>query len=1493
MPETPKGRGNVPVPEPVPNPSMDWMKTTNNKKKKKDPPTNEPHAKRTRIDTIVGVAHAIPSNNRTESLLDPLHQALEEVHAIYSFYYLLLRQPQSRVLMQYTRSLALETGETEGEESVLLLYKTYLGIVQSLVAADATWNIAIRNVYMLGSNEILQNSPLNTLFADIMDTSYQVDAPLTRKESLEKWITEYMADPYIGEGGVPNSHVYTWSNLIKEEMRPDLGRIAQKYMDLIYFIDPSFPATKRALLPSHGAAQRILDDPQRLARVAYPAPKIIPADYGVIQENVFTALIAEIAASVIESKSTDLVRSEQLLKLLNVMPIEFVIRVMLDNPGLTLDKQNETLFKNVLRTRLGSTENPDAVYGPIEGRLERILDRVKTVYYLDPNDIWSNWAQVRNNKGVGPYEYQWSIIIPLLAAELRETNEQGVIQTMVNFLRGAYLACDPGTGKTLIALVILVLGNLITGNTNPTMIVLPPALVDEWIDAWKKFFKHQTRYQFPLFIYDHYAAKLVETPGHGLVAEEPIIINERQTFPRKFPPNAIIIVKRKIMEKFSVRYYDRESTEEKLSIKDYITQHKQQTDPVKNKMIDLLKVPWQRVIVDESHTFNNPTTLAFEGLYNIIETPEERPFVYLLSGTPVVYNVIDLTSQFRLMGFKLSNRVEFTEAIETDIRAKINQNQAKGKDPTVVPDAIDAMFIALDNEPAVPEAMASVPNRSNVPLWDQVGDMMKQVDSKVRSQVLDMIHQVEFDIFFEPDNKGNYFLNKEKLFGYFFQLFVDDTPMYQRGAAPEQQDIKIASISMTDDALKNPDRCLFDMLYPFMSVESTRGYNLPLETRRASPFQLHTEWLGTLDNDADNAPDTGDTVVDLADELFGRYVFYDQWKNQFIHSTLVPKYSLNEYLAPFTFALKDKANQVAPKPQKRTYDLKPAVRDNEDVVEDDDEEPLDIAAEDSEEEGENEAEQPVPIEPQKNYFIQDGRNYNRVLKLLASRGLAPPPALKHDRFREVIQILDPVMALTVLDANVTLPNLYKHIAPQHIRDIQMMLAYDWRLVNNRLYMLIIVAALRTALAIIEGRTKEYMPVRGIRQLLYRFWYVLGEDRLIDIAEVLIKNNQNLFDPVLYLVEQQASVFNLAPKKDPKLPHIAKFKPALSNPGTNTDNERIKDVLKNSHVMARFANEAEWYERTLAGQTLAQVKLILGGAYVIKGTPNDDKVIIYAHSDNLLSYIGILLDVYNVAKPYLLDNKTKLKELVKTAPGPGHFYVHAKSAYAGIENELISYFKFMPSVRILLITYNKGGVGLNLQVANHEIMLTSSLRYTEVRQARDRVYRNNQKKQVYIWNMLMAIHDDPGFHIPDPYTPPQAVKIQDGDFLIRYGTEDKPMTWYKEIVEKTWWHHVMYAIASRQANQGRQNREPTDPGQRADAIVIWNRKLSNIYHLFIKKRILPAHQLVTEAREQWQSAHSQFYPVHHLGNAVNTEQIQRLAFARAVFQHEVSVLLDLA
>jgi len=480
---------------------------------------------------------------------------------------------------------------------------------------------------------------------------------------------------------------------------------------------------------------------------------------------------------------------------------------------------------------------------------------------------------------------------------------------------------------------------------------------------------------------------------------------------------------------------------------------------------------------------------------------------------------------------------------------------------------------------------------------------------------------------------------------------------------------------------------------------------------------------------------------------------------------------------------------------------------------------------------------------------------------------------------------------------------------QYIRDIQMAIGYDWRLINKKLYNQLIMAAIRTAYAMEHKWIKEFMPVNGVKQPLYRMWYTMGIDRLLQIADILIRHEHEVFTPLLYLAEQEGSIMNMAKdsevaRTDKTVKTIDKFKPVLEDKENGGHVKRIHEQL--DIEIKIFPSWAEWTDGkrgTLIGNAIKLVK----DALTPSETNNpDDKLIVYANNDDLLSYFGLILQFSLQILPFKINsrkrfdekNKGTVADLSKKDPSiEGRaFYVHAKSAYIGVESALISYFKYVPNVRVLLITYNKGGMGLNLQVANREIFLTSSQHYTEQRQARDRVYRNNQKKPVFIHHMAMAIEDIPIYHPLRPGVKTAIVKgepklpgqIQEMKLRFDWMKNEKNIHWrpneqdlfgnvlpYNEM-----WHHSMYFIASEIIALFQEFGESN-----------W-KNIKEVYDYVSQNPLMSAHQLVTKARTQWQLAHRQFYPLHSYHNAANPQQTQNMAFKQALFEHRLSVLLAL-
>lgn len=116
--------------------------------------------------------------------------------------------------------------------------------------------------------------------------------------------------------------------------------------------------------------------------------------------------------------------------------------------------------------------------------------------------------------------------------------------------------------------------------------------------------------------------------------------------------------------------------------------------------------------------------------------------------------------------------------------------------------------------------------------------------------------------------------------------------------------------------------------------------------------------------------------------------------------------------------------------------------------------------------------------------------------------------------------------------------------------------------------------------------------------------------------------------------------------------------------------------------------------------------------IVNATPSDDKILIFSQWEHSLSLLGKYLDENNIT--HLEYN--------------GQIGIDDK-------NRVLKKFKDT-SAKVLLVTLTSGGVGLNLNFANHVIIMDSWWNPALEEQAIDRVYRIGQKKKVDVHRLYM-------------------------------------------------------------------------------------------------------------------------------------------------------------
>jgi SNF2 family DNA or RNA helicase len=164
-------------------------------------------------------------------------------------------------------------------------------------------------------------------------------------------------------------------------------------------------------------------------------------------------------------------------------------------------------------------------------------------------------------------------------------------------VRGGIIADEMGLGKT-----ILMLACIRCNFQANTLIVLPPALVDQWMNIFQRFMGHQP------FLYRGQKAKKITLSE---LSKKPIVVTTYGMI--------------------SIRY-DKEQ------------------NPIVNK---LHKVEWGRVIYDEAHHVRNLKTSVHKGACKIKST-----ITWMVTGTPINNRITDLYALCKVMGLPMTPNKE-------------------------------------------------------------------------------------------------------------------------------------------------------------------------------------------------------------------------------------------------------------------------------------------------------------------------------------------------------------------------------------------------------------------------------------------------------------------------------------------------------------------------------------------------------------------------------------------------------------------------------------------------------------------------------------------------------------------------------------------------------------------------------------------------------------------------------------------------------------------
>lgn len=115
--------------------------------------------------------------------------------------------------------------------------------------------------------------------------------------------------------------------------------------------------------------------------------------------------------------------------------------------------------------------------------------------------------------------------------------------------------------------------------------------------------------------------------------------------------------------------------------------------------------------------------------------------------------------------------------------------------------------------------------------------------------------------------------------------------------------------------------------------------------------------------------------------------------------------------------------------------------------------------------------------------------------------------------------------------------------------------------------------------------------------------------------------------------------------------------------------------------------------------------------ILDKIPAGDKVVVFSQWTSMLEILAALIELPHVLYHGGLETSTKTAVLDR--------------------------FKTDPAVKILFITLKCGGCGLNLNVANHAIIVEPYFNHAEERQAIDRIYRLGQTKEVFVYKLRIT------------------------------------------------------------------------------------------------------------------------------------------------------------
>lgn len=202
-------------------------------------------------------------------------------------------------------------------------------------------------------------------------------------------------------------------------------------------------------------------------------------------------------------------------------------------------------------------------------------------------------------------------------------------------IRGAIISMDPGMGKTLVSLVMILGGkkyvDIVTMKSYPSLVICSKTLLNEWINEINKsFIKDSVKY-----IIFHKSNKESATITRESLMEYDLILTTPETVVGTF--NGINV---------SVEEAINGTTDQSKKQFDRVTRQQLVVDPNSKGLNLIFTTPWNRVIYDESTQLSNYKSLIFNAANKIFSHTK-----WCLSGTPIVNYLTDIWSQLYFIGY--------------------------------------------------------------------------------------------------------------------------------------------------------------------------------------------------------------------------------------------------------------------------------------------------------------------------------------------------------------------------------------------------------------------------------------------------------------------------------------------------------------------------------------------------------------------------------------------------------------------------------------------------------------------------------------------------------------------------------------------------------------------------------------------------------------------------------------------------------------------------